>query len=77
MTDTHTTFAMHNPKTGQNFIDLKDLLLNAPDYVKWFENSGSKNIYFYSTRSCVENNKNKFYCAQKDSEVIFFRTTLN
>jgi len=70
--DDDPNFAMQNPKTGQNFIDLNDLLVNAPDYANWFEKkAGSKYVNFYSTRSCVENNKNKFYCAQKKSEVIF------
>uniref|UniRef100_A0A914KGC1 Uncharacterized protein n=1 Tax=Meloidogyne incognita TaxID=6306 RepID=A0A914KGC1_MELIC len=59
---------MRNPKTQQNFIDLIDLLLNAPLYEKWFKDSNDKDNYFYSTRSCVENNKNKYYCAQKESE---------
>ncbi|CAK5105421.1 unnamed protein product [Meloidogyne enterolobii] len=69
---------MRNPKTQQNFIDLMDLLFNAPDYVEWFEKeTGSKYVNFYSTRSCVENNKNKYYCAQKESEVIFLRSTRN
>nr|CAD2170451.1 unnamed protein product [Meloidogyne enterolobii] len=59
---------MKNPKTQQNFIDLKDLLFNAPLYAKWFKDSSDSENYFYSTRSCVENNKNKYYCAQKESE---------
>nr|CAD2190172.1 unnamed protein product [Meloidogyne enterolobii] len=72
-----TNFAMKNPKTQQNFIDLKDLLFNAPLYAKWFKDSSDSENYFYSTRSCVENNKNKYYCAQKESEVIFFTLTRN
>uniref|UniRef100_A0A915NKS9 Uncharacterized protein n=1 Tax=Meloidogyne floridensis TaxID=298350 RepID=A0A915NKS9_9BILA len=62
-------FAMNNPKTGQNFVDLTDLLLNAPDYVKWFMmESCSKYSAFHSTRSCVEKKKNKFYCGHANND---------
>lgn len=67
-------FAMNNPKTGQNFVDLTDLLLNAPDYVKWFMmESCSKYSAFHSTRSCVEKKKNKFYCGHANNDVGFLK----
>ncbi|CAK5109116.1 unnamed protein product [Meloidogyne enterolobii] len=67
-------FAMNNPKTGQNFIDLTDLLLNAPDYIKWFKTeSCSSYSAFHSTRSCVEKKKNKFYCGHETNEVGFLK----
>jgi len=66
-------FTMNNPKTGQNFVDLKDILTNPSTYQNWVQmDSCNKYSAFQVTRNCVENNSNKFYSGRENSEVNLF-----
>uniref|UniRef100_A0A915N5M0 Uncharacterized protein n=1 Tax=Meloidogyne javanica TaxID=6303 RepID=A0A915N5M0_MELJA len=61
---------MNNPKTGQNFVDLKDLLANPSTYQSWVQmDSCTKYNAFQVSRSCVKNNSNKFYSGRETNNM--------